>query len=119
MKKISLCFVLLLSLCAELCAQAQADARPLVIHHVNVVNVAAGSIQPDMTVVIQGNRIVKVMKAAKIHSVKAPRVVDGRGKFLIPGLWDMHVHTMFGDWIPGRQRSFTAAVRRQRRDWRA
>jgi imidazolonepropionase-like amidohydrolase len=101
MKKISLCFVLLLSLCAELCAQAQADARPLVIHHANVVNVAAGSIQPDMTVVIQGNRIVKLVKAAKIHSVKAARVVDGRGKFLIPGLWDMHVHTMFGDWIPG------------------
>jgi imidazolonepropionase-like amidohydrolase len=28
-------------------------------------------------------------------------VVDATGKFLIPGLWDMHVHVMFGDWIPG------------------
>ena len=101
MKKISLCFVLLLSLCAELCAQTQADTRPLIITHVNVVDVAAGAIRPDMTVVIHGNRIVHVGMAAKIHTPKADHVVDGRGKFLIPGLWDMHVHTMFGDWIPG------------------
>jgi imidazolonepropionase-like amidohydrolase len=101
MKKIAICVVLLFSLCAELCAQTPAEAPLLAITHVNVVDVVAGSIQPDMTVVIQGNRIVKVGKAAKIHAAKTPRVVDGRGKFLIPGLWDMHVHTMFGDWIPG------------------
>jgi imidazolonepropionase-like amidohydrolase len=28
-------------------------------------------------------------------------VIDGSGKFLIPGLWDMHIHTFFGDWVPG------------------
>ena len=32
---------------------------------------------------------------------KGARVVDGKGKFLIPGLWDMHIHTFFGDWVPG------------------
>jgi len=100
MKKIAICAVLLFSLGAELYAQTPAEAPLLSITHVNVVDVAAGSIQPDMTVVIQGNRIVKVGKA-KIHAAKTPRVVNGRGKFLIPGLWDMHVHTMFGDWIPG------------------
>ena len=26
--------------------------------------------------------------------------MDGTGKFLIPGLWDMHVHMVFGDWFP-------------------
>jgi len=31
-------------------------------------------------------------------------VVDGRGKYLIPGLWDMHVHTVFGDWLPRDER---------------
>jgi imidazolonepropionase-like amidohydrolase len=29
------------------------------------------------------------------------RRIDGTGKFLIPGLWDMHIHTFFGDWVPG------------------
>jgi imidazolonepropionase-like amidohydrolase len=28
-------------------------------------------------------------------------LIDGHGKFLIPGLWDMHVHSTFGDWFPG------------------
>ena len=32
---------------------------------------------------------------------KGARVVAGKGKFLIPGLWDMHIHTFFGDWVPG------------------
>jgi len=100
MKKIATCVVLLLLPCAELCAQPPAEAL-LAITHVNVVDVAAGSIRQDMTVVVQGNRIVKVGRAAKTHTTNAPRVVDGHGKFLIPGLWDMHVHTMFGDWIPG------------------
>src|SRR5580700_4249658 len=27
--------------------------------------------------------------------------VDGTGRYLIPGLWDMHVHSAFGDWFPG------------------
>jgi hypothetical protein len=31
---------------------------------------------------------------------KGAKIVDAAGKFLIPGLWDMHVHTIFGDWIP-------------------
>src|SRR6185295_5701227 len=29
------------------------------------------------------------------------RTIDGAGKFLIPGLWDMHIHTFFGTWVPG------------------
>ena len=29
------------------------------------------------------------------------RIIDGTGKYLIPGLWDMHVHTLMGDWMPG------------------
>jgi imidazolonepropionase-like amidohydrolase len=101
MKKIAICLMMLLSLCAGLCAQTQTGASLLTITHVNVVDVAAGSVQPDMTVVIQGNRILQVGKATKIHSIKAARIVAGRGKYLIPGLWDMHVHTMFGNWIPG------------------
>jgi imidazolonepropionase-like amidohydrolase len=101
MKKIAIYCWLLLLLGAELCAQTEAKTSSLAITHVNVVDVSNGSIQADMTVVIQGNRIAQVGKAATIHLSKDARSVDGRGKYLIPGLWDMHVHTMFGDWIPG------------------
>ena len=31
----------------------------------------------------------------------AARIIDATGQFLIPGLWDMHVHSAFGNWFPG------------------
>jgi imidazolonepropionase-like amidohydrolase len=46
-----------------------------------------------MTVVVQGTRIVTVDKAREVRVPPTTRVVDGTGRFLIPGLWDMHVHS--------------------------
>jgi imidazolonepropionase-like amidohydrolase len=46
-----------------------------------------------MSVVIKHDRIEAVAKFAMIASSRATRVVNGSGKYLIPGLWDMHVHT--------------------------
>jgi imidazolonepropionase-like amidohydrolase len=47
----------------------------------------------NRTVVVRGNRIVAEGPAATVEVPAGARVIDGRGKFLIPGLWDMHVHT--------------------------
>jgi len=58
-----------------------------------VIDTANASIQQDMTVFIVGDHIADVGKAAEIKVPKSVQVVDARGKFLIPGLWDMHVHT--------------------------
>jgi imidazolonepropionase-like amidohydrolase len=66
-----------------------AVAEPIAITHVTVVNTATGALQRDVTVAIDGARIVHVGPAAAPAGWK---VVDGRGKFLIPGLWDMHAH---------------------------
>jgi hypothetical protein len=61
------------------------------IRHVTVIDVATGRKLPDQTVVLQGDRILSV---ATTDPAAAPqgRVVDAHGGFLIPGLWDMHVH---------------------------
>jgi imidazolonepropionase-like amidohydrolase len=53
-----------------------------------------------MTVIVQGKQILQLGKSASTTVPKAARVVDGRGKYLIPGLWDMHVHEIFGAWLP-------------------
>ena len=45
-----------------------------------------------MTVIVDRDRIVAVGPWRKTHIPKKAVVVDGAGKFLIPGLWDMHVH---------------------------
>jgi imidazolonepropionase-like amidohydrolase len=60
------------------------------ITHVTVVDTANGTTAQDMTVVVGGDRIVSVDKS-KAAPVGA-QVIDGRGKFMIPGLWDMHTH---------------------------
>ena len=73
----------------------------IVLTHVTVIDTTGGPAQPDMTVVIDGDRITRVDKK---HHAKIPKTaseIDATGKYLIPGLWDMHVHTFFGNWIPG------------------
>jgi imidazolonepropionase-like amidohydrolase len=57
---------------------------------VGVVDTATGTVAQDMTVIVRGERIVSVEKG-KPAPVGA-QIVDGRGKFMIPGLWDMHTH---------------------------
>ena len=74
---------------------------PIAITHVSVIDVVSGTTHPDYTVIITGNRIVYAGPADSASVPGDARVLDGRGKFLIPGLWDMHVHLMFGDWFPG------------------
>src|SRR3984893_14482588 len=73
----------------------------IVLTHVTVIDTARGTSQPDMTVVIDGDRITRVDKKRHARIPKMAKEIDATGKYLIPGLWDMHVHTFFGDWIPG------------------
>src|SRR5579864_3728688 len=69
-----------------------AQQRPLVLNHVTVIDTTGGPAQPDMTVVIRGDRIVSMGKSGKVPVPPDSQVVDGAGKFLIPGLWDMNVY---------------------------
>ena len=96
---------LLASFCLlfALCAWAQTDKPPqsIVIAHVTVINPGTSSVQQDRTVVITGDRLTTVSSSEGFQPPKNARVIDGRGKYLIPGLWDMHVHSAFGDWFPG------------------
>ena len=67
------------------------DAQPAIaIRNVTVIDVEQGRRLPGRTVVIQNGRIAAVGTAAV---PRGARVIDGSGRFLIPGLWDMHVHS--------------------------
>ena len=72
--------------------RTETASRALAITHVTVIDATGGPSQPDMTVVITDDRITKLGKTGKIGVPKGAKVVNGTGKFLIPGLWDMHVH---------------------------
>jgi hypothetical protein len=53
-----------------------------------------------MTVVVTGDRITAVGKSGEVGVPEVARAVDGKGKYLIPGLWDMHVHTLGPSFLP-------------------
>lgn len=75
-----------------------AQNRLLVIRNVTLIDMRSEQPQPNMTVVVSGNRISKIGRNIKIP--KNAAVLDASGKFLIPGLWDMHVHVDdAGDWL--------------------
>lgn len=73
-----------------LTAQPLAESRPLAFAHVTVIDTSGGTSQPDVTVLIDKGRIVAVGKALALPA--GTQLVDATGKFLIPGLWDMHSH---------------------------
>ena len=92
-------FLVILSL-ATIVASSSAADPVLAFRHVNLIDATGSPVRPDMTVVVEGQRIVNLGKTGNVQIPKSAKIVDAAGKFLIPGLWDMHVHTIFGDWIP-------------------
>lgn len=76
-------------------AQLQAQVKPatnhsVVFRNVTVIDMQSGQPKPQMTVLIVGNRITALGKKVKVPN--NAEIVDASGKFMIPGLWDMHVH---------------------------
>ena len=91
--KTTLCLALssLLALASPALAARQ-DADVLV-RHATLVDVEHARTLPGQAVVIRGADIVAVGEDATLAGQwRARRTVDARGRYLIPGLWDMHVH---------------------------
>ena len=64
----------------------------LAITHVAIIDVISGVVEPDKTIVVTDNMISRVGPSTDVHPPAGARVIDAHGQFLIPGLWDMHVH---------------------------
>lgn len=72
-----------------------AHANEFVIEHVTLIDGLGHKPQPDMTVAVEGNRISAVTPSALAHGLKGKRI-DAKGKYLIPGLMDVHIHLRGG-----------------------
>lgn len=66
--------------------------------NVNVVDTVVGGVATNQTVVINNGKIVSILPAAEQTVTLAdgdqPVVIEAEGKYLIPGLWDMHTHSL-------------------------
>jgi len=70
----------------------QTQPKPIVFTHVTVIDATGVPAKPEMTLVITVDRITAIGKTGKLSIPRGAQVVDATGKFLIPGLWDMHFH---------------------------
>ena len=64
----------------------------LVVTNVGVVDLDAGLVLPGRAVRIEDGRITAIQEHDSAASPESAETVDGTGRFLIPGLWDMHAH---------------------------
>lgn len=65
---------------------------PLAITHVTVIDCTGAPPMPNATVVVAGGRITAVGPSDSVRIPAGARVVDDSGRYVIPGLWDMHGH---------------------------
>src|SRR5262245_17202760 len=77
---------LVLQFSSILCSQV------ICLKDVNVIDVRSGKILPGQTLIINGDRIEQVGKAGKIKIPSDAQVIDGTGKYLMPGMIDAHIH---------------------------
>jgi Amidohydrolase family len=81
--------------CVCLCSSAA--NCDLLIRNATIIDVSTGTAAPQRSILIHDAKIVAIGPGA--HSATA-RIIDARGKFIIPGLWDMHVHVTARDRLP-------------------
>jgi hypothetical protein len=96
-------FLLILTLIIFSCATSKKipSAGKLIgdilIKNINIVDVENGVIVSGQDVLITAKRISYIGNHNR-RSLAAKQMIDGSGKYLIPGVWDMHVHTLEEDW---------------------
>jgi hypothetical protein len=93
--------LILLAMClfvtVSVCQKNGAPANTVAISHVTVIDGTGAPARTDQTVLLEGERISQIGPAESADPPRTAQLVDGRGLYLIPGLWDMHVHVWDAD----------------------
>src|SRR5690349_14414918 len=95
--------VLRLLLCACLLtsfAAASSADGVYAIEHVNLIPMDRDQLLPDQTVVVQAGRISAIGSSRNVQVPVGARRINGRGKYLMPGLTDAHVHLLSPTELP-------------------
>ena len=94
MKKTILTNILILFINSLCIAQSKVD---LVITNANIIDIRTGKLTNDKVVIVNKGEIINVCSTAKLNKYKANKTISAKGKFVMPALWDMHVHFGGGD----------------------
>lgn len=81
-------------------ASLHAQEQKTLLYNVNIIYVEDGTIQRKGAVLIEGKTIAAIGEFSKLkNEVAKENRINGGGKYLIPGLWDMHIHLEGADLI--------------------
>jgi imidazolonepropionase-like amidohydrolase len=92
MKWLLSAFVLLKAFSCTVQKPSTTEAQEFVIQSVNVIPMDAERILHNQVVVVRDGKITAIGDAGKVNFNRNALVIDGRGKYLIPGLAEMHAH---------------------------
>jgi imidazolonepropionase-like amidohydrolase len=96
---------LLAALLAFGCSSSSVPPPSLAITHVTLIDATGAAPQADMTVFIADEQIAAIGASKSMSIPRSTRTVDGTGKFLMPGLVDIHAH-LTGASEPSGSREF-------------
>ena len=99
----NLCSALMAIISLDLSATGTTFAQRVVVEqlacwltNVTVVDTHTGNSRRAGGVAIQGGKITKIDRAGTLVASGSARSIDGRGKFVVPGYWEMHGHPIDG-----------------------
>lgn len=87
-------------------AFAQKTNVDLIIKSGKIINVKTGKIETGKSVVINNGTIIDVVNNKQVSQYEAKDVVNANGKYVLPGLWDMHMHFGGGDTLIAENKNF-------------
>ncbi|HZY37276.1 MAG TPA: amidohydrolase family protein [Mucilaginibacter sp.] len=80
--------------------KTNADSKIIAVVSGTVVDVVNGTTITEATVLVENGKITKVGKAAEVKIPAGAKVINAKGKTILPGLWDMHAHFEQAEWGP-------------------
>ena len=93
----SIILIVLLGLCLGLtCCNQKSSEEVIAFINVNLIPMTSDRVVENQTVLVEGSTIIAIGDADVMQIPKGAQVIDGEGKYLMPGLADMHMHTE--DW---------------------
>ena len=75
--------------------EREVSSPSLALVGVTIVDIEDGTLRSDMAILVTGERITSVLSTREAEIPETIETFDGNGLFVIPGLWDMHVHALW------------------------
>ena len=97
--------ILILSIVVFSCKNDESINYDLIIENGNIIDIVTGNISKQ-TIFINEGRIVKLSNSDDENDYASEIILDGRGKYVLPGFWDNHVHFRGGDSLIQANKNF-------------